>query len=248
MCIALSKKIDKCVKREILENCFQNNSDGAGFAYIKNGELFIAKGFFDFESFWRYYSVLEKQTILIHFRVGTSGSTGGVCTHPWRVNNNLAFIHNGIISIERTNQSLSDTGNFNDNVLKPLMNEAPDYWKSPEFKWIIENSIGSNNKLVFADNTGHTVIFNEKEGKWEDDVWYSNNSFSYSKYKWKNGTTYYSGCGQSQNPCTNNFVENNDIEIEEANSSIEDDFKELNVDEIDRRLEAAENKRLSLTT
>ncbi len=181
MCILLLKPEGKKLDKEIYLNCYNNNADGAGFAIIKNGKLRTIKGFFSFSDFWTNFEPYEQYARIIHFRVGTGGYAAGENCHPWRVNKNLVMAHNGSISINRTNQAWSDTGNYNEFVLKELTETFPDWWKQKEFQWMMQAALGTNNKVILLDNKGEAVIFNEKEGEWDDEVWYSNKTYLSSK-------------------------------------------------------------------
>lgn len=76
MCIIVSKEKNKNIpSREILENCFNNNSDGAGFMYVLNKNVHIEKGFMNFESFYNRIIELDKKinlkkrSLIMHFRI-----------------------------------------------------------------------------------------------------------------------------------------------------------------------------------
>jgi predicted glutamine amidotransferase len=256
MCLAISKKIGIKLDKEVYVNGWNNNSDGAGFAHIQDGELCIAKGFFSFNDFWEYFEPREEQTGLIHFRVGTSGGMNGENCHPWRVADtkkgdplDLVFIHNGVISINRPYQNLSDTGNFNELILRDLVQSDPDFWKQAEFKWMIESAIGTNNKLVMMDQTGHMEIFNEKSGKWDNDAWFSNHTYSFSKTRSYNGHNCTNWQNQFDNDeyqgvSTSNSQPANRVFNYASSEATEGDFAGIDVEAIDARLEAAERKRM----
>ena len=40
MCIIATKPSEVSISKEILQNCFENNNDGAGFMFSNNGILF----------------------------------------------------------------------------------------------------------------------------------------------------------------------------------------------------------------
>ena len=50
---------------------------------------------------------------------------------------------------------------------------------------LLEYSIGDRNKFVFLDITGQFHILNERAGRWDNGIWYSNDSYKrdiYSNY------------------------------------------------------------------
>jgi hypothetical protein len=249
MCIAIYKPLGVKLDEEIYRNCFSNNDDGAGFAFVKNGELFTSKGFFSFKDFWDDFKPKEEYAGLIHFRVGSSGGSNGENCHPWRINKELAFVHNGVITIERKNQQWSDTGNYCEQVLKPLTKSYPDWWKQKEFKWMMENAIGSSNKVILLNNKGEHQIFNDKTGEWKYDCWFSNGTYSYMRstgYQHGRPTT----CNMAHSRAWG--VDDDDAEIEESTTSPSTVMKEpgtdlasIDVASIDARLDAAEKRRLA---
>lgn len=189
MCIAIACPAGKVIEDAILKECFKNNKDGCGFAYINEDYTGIRrlkiKKTMDFDIFLRQYHravlVNPNSPFLIHFRIATHGTVDKFNCHPFKINDDMVFIHNGIISGVGKCQKKSDTQLFNDIILK----ELPDDWQyNAAITALIENFIGFS-KLVTLDTEGNMIIFNEGKGYWEDGVWYSN--LSYKKPK----VTYY---------------------------------------------------------
>lgn len=76
MCIAIVKPQGTEISDEYLKNCFENNPDGAGIAYARDGKLYIVKGIFNQNTFIKTVREAEKLAegdMLIHCRIGTSG-------------------------------------------------------------------------------------------------------------------------------------------------------------------------------
>ena len=133
---------------------------------------------------------------MLHFRIGTSGKIDLNNCHPFTVNNNLAFVHNGIInSIELTNINYSDTWHFN-KLLKQLPN---DFLNNKAITELLSNYI-EYSKLIFLDNKGAFKIINEDLGHWNNNNWFSNNSYKTEKYSFKkyNNTHYF----EAENYCS----------------------------------------------
>ena len=58
MCIIIAKeKYGRLPSEKELKNCFTNNSDGAGFMYVKNGKVVIDKGYMKYEAFIKHYKI-----------------------------------------------------------------------------------------------------------------------------------------------------------------------------------------------
>lgn len=181
MCIAIYKPKGENIKKKYLKSSCKNNSDGMGLTYVnKYGHLIIYKEMKSFEKFYGVYrSVVEMQgnpNMLIHFRIATAGGVNLLNCHPFKVNRNLAFIHNGILDIEIKNKVLSDTQTFNNEILKKL---PKDFYKNDYFVDMLEDYVGTN-KLIFIDSNSEVVIINEKLGDWHKGVWYSNSTYKYS--------------------------------------------------------------------
>lgn len=181
MCIAIVKPKNTNISDEYLINCFENNPDGAGIAYTVDKKLYIVKGIFDVNVFIKAVREAEKiadNTILIHCRIGTSGLKDKNNCHPFVVNDNTVMIHNGILDIDVPKDSkISDTQIFVNEILKNMDNK---FIHNKGNKRLLEYAIGKNNKFAFLDNKGQFVIINEEQGSWEDGIWYSNDSYSYS--------------------------------------------------------------------
>src|SRR6266545_3554785 len=54
-CVAIYKPKGVQIAKKYLSNSFENNKDGAGFAYAKDGKITINKGYFSFEEFWKAF-------------------------------------------------------------------------------------------------------------------------------------------------------------------------------------------------
>lgn len=178
MCLAIASKGPKITNLSHIENAFSSNSDGAGLAYVLDGEIVIEKGFFTARDTIEAYSkVPEGSAHLLHFRLGTAGKMNETNCHPFRVSKNLAFIHNGVLSTMRTCALFSDTHYFNEDILKPLLAKRKSLIYEASFQLMLEDFIGGFNKLAFLDNEGHIIISNESKGHWVGDIWYSNHSY-----------------------------------------------------------------------
>lgn len=181
MCIAIYTPAGKVLPRTTLETCFENNDDGCGFAYINTSHTEVKKIFvkktLDFEIFYRQYQratrVNPDSPFLIHFRIKTHGTISKENCHPFMVQDDLVFIHNGMISGVGYDKEKSDTRLFNEKILQQL----PEGWQFNEaVQTLIEDFINAS-KLVTMDVEGDIQIFNEQKGNWVDGCWYSNTSY-----------------------------------------------------------------------
>lgn len=187
MCIIVSKeKGQKMPTKKTLKTCFDNNKDGAGFMYLKDGAVQINKGYMTFRTFWK---ALQKQgftiddVVVMHFRISTAGKIRPENTHPFPLHKDLddlckvdisckqAVVHNGIIG--QGEDKISDTMVFVRDVLADPMIKN-NLRRSSVDALISMSTVGS--KLVIMDDKGSIKYYG---CGWECDggIYYSNNSY-----------------------------------------------------------------------
>lgn len=105
MCIIIAKgKKDRLPTREELEKSFNRNGDGAGFMYVDKGQVVVDKGYMTFNAFYKHYEKLlakynkfENKSLVIHMRIGTSGTNTKENTHPYIITNRVDLLHKTFI-------------------------------------------------------------------------------------------------------------------------------------------------------
>jgi predicted glutamine amidotransferase len=197
----------KLPSKQILETCFKNNPDGAGFMYATKGQVYIKKGFMDYHAFEsNLNSTLKKideikTPMVLHFRITTQGGVNQACTHPFplskqmndlrqlNVATEIGVAHNGIISLTSEGYysyksyntrviDYSDTMKFITDYLS-LIIKSPKYYKDDDTIELIERLCGS--KLAILDCNGHCELignFTKDSG-----IYYSNDSYKPRVYK-----------------------------------------------------------------
>lgn len=188
MCIAILNSNNITFSKSLISNCWENNPDGAGLIWTDTNtrELFIYKELHSVESYYNQYIDIRrkhpKSQIVLHFRISTSGGVNETNTHPFQVNERLAFVHNGIISeLNGKEAGRSDTNLFNANFLQHL---PADFLENSALTGLISKFIGSS-KLIFlnADNQAH--IINPSLGKTDakyPNCWFSNSTYEESRF------------------------------------------------------------------
>ena len=181
MCIAIYKPAEKSLTKDLLHTCYTNNDDGCGFAYINvdifgNKKIKVYKSM-DFKSFYHQYEratrIAPYSPFMIHFRIGTHGEKTTLNCHPFMVDNETVFCHNGIIQNVGFDKKISDTQLFNNTILKQL----PEGWLyNPAIIKLLEDFIGGS-KLIVMTLDGSVKILNEKKGEWFEGCWMSNTSY-----------------------------------------------------------------------
>ncbi len=187
MCIIISKPQGIKLPRETYEQCFTKNKDGAGIAYVENGEMVVDKGFFKFEDVYECIKEHEEKEMLIHFRICTHGGISIDNCHPfiWKSKNfkNFEFCiaHNGQLPWGCTKDK-SDTACFIEDVLGPQLDVDPWFLDRASGRVLLQGFIGDRNKIVVTrldktDNTTTTAIINKSIGTEAMGCWFSNYSY-----------------------------------------------------------------------
>jgi hypothetical protein len=189
MCVIVFKPSGVLFPEEsILQQCYEANRDGCGFAYIKNlhkddkTRLVIRKNM----NFRKHMIDIDEEVNrnfidaaqltaspwLFHYRIATDGLVNESNCHPFRIDDNHVFAHNGMISNCKPAPKApeSDTRRFNYDILKLL---EPDMIWSEATQKLMTKFIG-HSKLVFLRSDGEYLIVNEKHGTWKDGLWFSN--------------------------------------------------------------------------
>ena len=104
------------------KNAARYNNDGSGFAYARDGKLFVEKGFMTFDEFYDAYKKIGTDVPrIVHHRMGSGGGKNAENCHPFVVNEDICFAHNGTLSGFNSTATQSDTNLFNDAIVKPLL-------------------------------------------------------------------------------------------------------------------------------
>lgn len=187
MCIAiLNTKKGGSLPKKYIKNSWDNNDMGAGLLWTENGVLHTFKTY-EYKKFVsQYYKIRKNKSvgnIVLHFRIATSGYAGEHNLHPFLVNDDLGFVHNGVI-FGLGNQKYSDTYEFNE-MLKKF---SHDFLSCQATNYLISKYI-EGSKLVFLNSNDEYTIINEKRGHWSSGNWYSNDSYKQANdYRWYGNT------------------------------------------------------------
>lgn len=183
MCLAILKPADQHITRKQLRKGFKENPDGAGFMYVGRGRLRIKKGYFTFKGFYKSLRDTEKMypksNFVIHFRLSTSGKINYTNCHPFFIDKQTGFVHNGIFK-DLGNKVISDTLEYNYKILQKL---PKDFIYNAKILEKIDKYCGWSNKLIFLNNRNDYYIVNECIGKWENNIWYSTYDIPYYTMK-----------------------------------------------------------------
>lgn len=189
MCIAIANKKGNPLSKKQFMNSWDNNSHGGGMLYKENGKLKCHYELTDKDAFYKIYSSkINKSSVLLHFRISSKGARTQQNCHPFMVNSELGFIHNGTIhtGLKDYGKERSDTWAFNDQVLKEL---PPNFCEYPVILDMINSKIGLS-KFAFMDvNENFTIIGADKgEAHYDEKTgnWFSNKSYQkVNNFVWK---------------------------------------------------------------
>ena len=182
----------KLPTKEILRNCFTNNSDGAGFSFVQDNRIYISKGYAKFKPFLREVRkyVKEDTSAILHFRIASVGEVSSTNCHPFVVIDDKrevektvnctkkpVFAHNGTLPISAKNGK-SDTRQYAHIIGDPLIRN--NIFRNKSLMHIMGESIGSG-KMAFMNRKGDMKLLGDFEE--EDGIFFSNHT-----YKWSLGT------------------------------------------------------------
>jgi len=160
----------------LLKNAMDHNSDGYGIMYpTSRGRLKTIRSMGLWDTFERdMLNVPARAPVAVHFRYGTHGAIDESMCHPFQISQNVAMMHNGVLHHFEGDKLLSDTAELCRDILRPMLEYAPDILGTSAFERALEIIIGDGNKLLFMDGGGDATIINERDGTWQGGIWYSN--------------------------------------------------------------------------
>jgi hypothetical protein len=170
-----SKPQGVIIPKKFLKNMWVHNPHGLGFVVSLNETLIMKKGFRNFKDFWKCYRELQNCPAVIHMRWANKGKIIKENDHPFFVDSDLAFAHNGTVAID-LEEDHSDTKMFCEKVLKPLKSRDINFLQKDFNRWLLSKSI-EHSKLAFIDRFGNLDIINKEKGEEHQGVWYSNTDY-----------------------------------------------------------------------
>ena len=183
MCVIASIPAGKDINNDTIDRMWKRNPDGGGISWIEDGKVQVFKTMKLKPFKQKFKEVLSKygdSDILVHMRIATHGSVCIENNHPFYIDTQTVFAHNGIMPSEfhpPAKSDLSDTRYFNQVFLQNIKPVALD---DELFRQAVGDIIGSFNKLVILSANKklqkESYIINERSGQWVKGVWYSNTS------------------------------------------------------------------------
>lgn len=177
MCLIIYNQFGKPIPREWIKNAYEMNSDGFGIMWAEKGSVHTIKGMFEFDQISSLLKDFKGRSYACHFRYKTHGVVNAEQCHPHRIiKNKLYMMHNGILDGFPENSVKSDTMLFAHYLKKKIKFGKITLDTFFNFLGIrqLEKKIGRGNKLLFMNDRGYVSLVNEKQGTWDQGVWYSN--------------------------------------------------------------------------
>jgi glutamine amidotransferase len=157
-----------------LQNCYDANPHGAGFAWADAGKINIMKGYFDFNALYDDLMEVSEHPVLLHFRMATHGSISVKNCHPFDAGNGCAAAHNGVLNIEPGTPDMTDSESF----IKGYLGRFTDKELADKrMVKLVELAIGAYNKVAVLTPNGKFIHYNKYLGVSHKGLWFSNNSF-----------------------------------------------------------------------
>lgn len=196
MCIVVVKPKGVALPdEEILTNCWDNNSDGAGFAVARNGQVHVRKGYMSYRalaSAMESMGVGVDDSLMLHFRIATAGGVNKRMCHPFpitdslpdlqkrRVRCNMAVAHNGVIGVGE--QRLSDTAVFVRDVLSPRFIRLGLKARDEACISLVKHLGTVGNKFAVMHKDGAVQLMGRFLHDKESGCYFSNTGYSYKRY------------------------------------------------------------------
>lgn len=192
-----------------IENCFTNNSDGAGFAWpTEEGTVHVEKGFMTLDALLDWYENTEIPLPHVgHFRTATSGEKNREMTHPYKMTVDSELViredtpesvlfHNGVIfdwknlllnMVTSKQIPAMPKGCMNDSRMAAIMSSIPTIGDD-----VFEVLSGKFVKVAADGTITRWGQFEEANG-----ILYSNDAYKRVVYVYKGNN--YNACNYQQN-------------------------------------------------
>lgn len=151
-----------------IRTMFRRNPDGAGYMCIRDGRVFISKGYMNEQAFVdviQHEHFTPADAVVYHFRISTQAGVNPEMTHPFPLSSKpedmkaldvfcrCGIAHNGVIKLtsDPRNKEYSDTAIFITEYLSDLIRKPSDL-HNPTMLRLIKRLAGS--KLAIMDEFG----------------------------------------------------------------------------------------------
>lgn len=183
MCLICYADNKAALPRENVSFAMKRNSDGWGFMYADpvTGRVVSQKGMGGENVFYdALASVPDNVPVAVHFRMATRGEKDASNAHPFKVldrerdGQDVWLMHNGpqITRGCKGDKERSDTREFVECILRPMLQSRPRFLRTPTFRRVMEEM--TTERVLILEGCGKVHVFNSDAWHKKDGVLYSN--------------------------------------------------------------------------
>lgn len=175
MCLIIVHPAGHTLSRAEFADIYERNADGFGIMTAHAGTLHTYRTVGTLEDARALYDRhAAGRASVLHWRYATHGTVTLDNAHPFTLTRDVAFVHNGMLSVGTPDAESSDTAHMARLVLAPIARDNPASLFTDEMRAVLSPLVGKGNKLVVMDRTGAVSIFNRAQGVDHRGRWYSN--------------------------------------------------------------------------
>lgn len=164
----------------LMLDIYKSNEDGIGAMYVTSKNKLrtpkvLPKTLGECIAFIRQLPD-DDRSLALHWRMRTHGNVDLENCHPYPVvDGRIAMMHNGVLSQgNAADKTKSDTWHYINDVVRPMLAQAPGLITNSAWVKLVEDDIGNGNRFAIMDHTGELVVLNKHTGVTHDGIWFSN--------------------------------------------------------------------------
>lgn len=174
MCLILNQRAGYTLPQRQLRTVVSRNADGFGAMWGDGHRLHLVRIVGSQSELVDAYAPHAGQRRVLHWRLGTHGRNDVSMAHPFRLSEDVALMHNGMLSCGTPDAGCSDTDHLARYILQPIAQADPDRLFSAAFADVLAGLIGAGNKLAIAHADGRVALIGRNRGVDYAGCWWSN--------------------------------------------------------------------------
>lgn len=189
MCLLIKVAADTVFPFAFFQDVHESNPDGTGIMYVKDGQVVSKKELTltaqDAYAFW-IDNAPHGVEYAMHFRMKTHGAIDVDRVHPYKVNDDMLLMHNGVLSSDiygsDADRNKSDTQMFAEQMGAQLGDSV----YNPAVATLLGAAIGQSNRFIYAHAQHGLLVVNEDTGVTTErfpGCWFSN-TYAWTPQRW----------------------------------------------------------------